>query len=235
LRFDEFGYGPVAAIYDELAALYSRGRIAESKRSQLAHLMPGDRVLYAGVGRGEDALGAARLGARVTGVDLSPAMLSRFARRLEREGLEADLIEADVARPGSASSSRPPGSPSASDELSDTLYDAVVANYFLNLFDVERAREMMRILAQRVRPGGILMCADFALPLGGGLARIWTEAYYRPANWIAWALGFCDLHPILDYERLLEPLGFRLREQRRFPVWRGENPAYVSIVAERGP
>lgn len=215
-RFDDYGYGAVAGFYEELAALYSLGRIAASKRSQLRHLRAGDRVLYVGVGRGEDAVLAARLGARVTAVDLSGAMLRRLARRLEREGLEAELIEGDVA-----------------EATLDDRYDAVVANYFLNLFEAERARAMLERLADRVRPGGRLLCADFAPGEGGRLGRWISEAYYRPVNWIAWAVGLCDLHPILDYPGLLEPMDFRIRSLERFPVGPGRNPAYLSLAAER--
>lgn len=216
MRFDDYPYDAVAFLYDELAAAYSLGRIRRSKQSQLAAIARGDRVLYAGVGRGSDALLAARFGARVTAIDLSPRMLARFERRLAREGLEARLIHGDVA-----------------DHAPDFEYDVVVANYFLNLFDVARAREMLRRLSGLVRRGGLLMLADFARPAGGGVARALTSAYYRPVNAIAWALGFCALHPILDHARLLEPLGFRIRSERRFPVLLGVNPAYVSIVAER--
>jgi len=216
LRFDDYGYGAVAGCYEELAALYSWGQIAASKRSQLRHLGAGDRVLYAGVGRGEDAILAARLGIRVTAVDLSRAMLRRLGRRLERERLEAELIEGDVAETN----------------LEDR-YDAVVANYFLNLFEAERAGAMLARLANQVRPGGLLLCADFAPGEGGRLGRWVSDAYYRPVNWIAWALGLCDLHPILDYPRLLEPLDFRIRGLERFPVGPGRNPAYLSLVAER--
>jgi 2-polyprenyl-3-methyl-5-hydroxy-6-metoxy-1,4-benzoquinol methylase len=109
----------------------------------------------------------------------------------------------------------------------------VVANYFLNLFDVEQAREMLDHLGQLVRPGGTLLLTDFALPQGGSVARVITELYYRPVNWIAWALGFCALHPILDYARLIEPMGYQIRSERRFPVLLGANPAYVSIIAHR--
>jgi hypothetical protein len=109
----------------------------------------------------------------------------------------------------------------------------VVANYFLNLFDVEHAREMLRHLCQLVRPGGTLLLTDFALPQGGLVARAITELYYRPVNWIAWAFGFCALHPILDYARLIEPMGFEIRSTRRLPVLLGANPAYTAIVARR--
>jgi len=216
MRFDDYPYDGVAGLYDELAELYSLGRIRRSKEAQLASIQKGDRVLYAGVGRGSDALLAARFGARVTAVDLSTRMLARFERRLAREGLEAELIEGDVA-----------------DHRPVTEYDAVVANYFLNLFDVPRARAMIRHLGGLVRRGGSLMLADFARASGGRVARALTSAYYRPVNGLAWSLGFCALHPILDYARLIEPLGFRIRSERRFPVLLGVNPAYVSIVAER--
>lgn len=216
--FDRYGYGPAAFLYDELAAAYSLGRINASKRLQLEFIEPGMRVLYAGVGRGQDALLAARFGARVTGIDIAPAMLARLARRLEREGLEAELLESDVA-------SHHPDEP----------YDVVVANYFLNLYDVERAQAMLRMLGDQVRPGGYLACADFARPVGGKLSRLVTEAYYRPVNWIGWALGLAALHPILDYPRLLEPLDFEIVFEQRLPVLFGANPAYVSIVAQRNP
>ncbi len=216
MRFDDFSYDAVASFYDELAEIYSLGRIRRSKASQLVAIAKSDRVLYAGVGRGSDALLAARFGARVTAIDLSASMLSRFERRLAREGLEAELIRGDVAA-----------------HAPDREYDVVVANYFLNLFDFDRAREMARHLGSLVRRGGLLMLADFARPSGGRFARSLSSAYYRPVNGIAWALGFCALHPILDHAELLAPLGFRIRTERRFPILLGRNPAYVSIIAER--
>lgn len=216
MRFDEYSYGSISLVYDWLAAIYSRGQIVASKRAQLDSIQRGDRVLYAGVGRGGDALLAARFGARVTAVDLAPEMLERLAERLTREGLVSELICGDV-------SNHKPGE----------LYDVVVANYFLNLFDVEHAREMIRQLGEFVTPGGTLLLTDFALPKGGSVARAITEIYYRPVNRIAWVCGFCALHPIHDYAHLIEPMGFRIRSERRFPVLLGTNPAFISIVADR--
>ncbi len=216
MRFDEYSYGPLAGIYDRLAAIYSLGQIGASKRAQLDAIESGDRVLYAGAGAGEDVLLAARFGAQVTAVDVAPRMLARLSRKLERENLESEFICADV------SSHKPP-----------ELYDIVVANYFLNLFDIPRAQEMTRHLCQLVKPGGKLLLTDFAGPEGGRFAAALSDLYYRPANWIAWSLGFCALHPILDYTRLLEPAGFRIESEQRFPILSGVNPAFVSIIAHR--
>jgi len=215
-RFDEYPYGSIAGVYDLLAALYSRGQIAASKRIGLDSIKSGDRVLYAGAGTGEEILLAARFGAQVTAIDLADQMIERVSKRFGREGLSAELICGDVA----------------SHEQTE-LYDVVVAHYFLNLFDVSRAREMARHLCGLVKPGGKLLIADFALPIGGPVSRLMSEIYYRPVNWIAWAFGFCALHPILDNARLIEPIGFEIKSARRFPVLFGNNPAYVSIVAER--
>jgi ubiquinone/menaquinone biosynthesis C-methylase UbiE len=216
MAFDRYDYGSVAAIYDELAAFYSLGRIAATKRVHLEVVKPGDRVLYAGIGRGQEALEAARRGASVTGVDLSSVMLDRVRRAFEREGMAAELVEADVA-----SLPRTPD------------YDVVVAHYFLNLFDANRTRGMLEILSGRVRPGGFLVLADFARPAGGRWARIVTALYYRPINWIAWALGLCDQHDIADYRQLLDRERFRIVSERRIPLLAGQNPAYVAFVARK--
>lgn len=216
MRFDEYPYGSIVRIYDWLAAVYSLGQIDASKRVQLDAIECGDRVLYAGVGSGADALEAARVGARVTAIDLSPEMLEPLSRQLAREALDSELICGDV-------STHDPGE----------LYDVVVANYFVNLFDVDRASEMLRRLAKLVRPGGVLVLADFALPQGGLTARAITGLYYRTANWIAWAFGFCALHPILNYARLIEPIGFLISSEMRLPILFGKNPAYTSIIARR--
>jgi demethylmenaquinone methyltransferase/2-methoxy-6-polyprenyl-1,4-benzoquinol methylase len=216
LRFDSYSYSSIARVYDFLAAVYSRGQIGASKGVQLDSIQSGDRVLYAGAGGGSEILMAARFGARVTSIDLAQEMLDRVASRFAREGLFSEMICGDVF------SHKP-----------DELYDVVVANYFLNLFDLEHAREMARHLCSLVRPGGKLLLTDFARPTGGPVAALIGEAYYRPINWIAWALGFCALHPIFDYERLLEPMGFRIHSAKRFPILFGANPAYISIIAQR--
>lgn len=214
--FGAHPYGAVAAVYDELATLYSLGAIDRSKGAGVEALAPGERVLFVGVGRGSDALVAARRGCRVTAIDLAPAMLARFRASLDREGLAAETIEGDVA-----------------DHRPAELYDAVVAHYFLNLWDAPLAGAMLARLRSYLRPGGRLVVADFARPSGGVVASLLANAYYRPIDWLAWALGFCALHPILDYGELLPAAGFRITSERRFPVLGGRDPAYVSIVAER--
>ena len=139
-------YSSVANLYDSLGHLYSGGQIAATKASQINHISTGDRVLYAGVGGGEDARLAAKAGAKVTVVDLSQAMLDRAIVGFERAGVRDDIevICGDImehARHGH--------------------YDVVVANFFLNVFDTELMPQVMKHLALQLRDGGTFMIADF--------------------------------------------------------------------------
>jgi len=59
-------------------------------------VLPGERVLVPGCGRGWEVAALARHGARVTGIDYAPSALAQCRQLLEREGVEAELVEADV-------------------------------------------------------------------------------------------------------------------------------------------
>ena len=185
-------YDRVAWCYDEIASVYSLGRIRKAKLAHLIEVEPGDRVLYAGVGRGEEAVEAARRGARVTALDCAPEMLRRLERRLASECLTAELVEADLFR------YQPPCHG----------YDHVVAHFFLNVFSPERMREALSRLAGLVCAQGRLVIADF-----GPRAR---PAYYRPVSVAAWLLALAALHPLYDYRLELETLGFSLSRQDVF-------------------
>ena len=143
-------YSSVANLYDSLGHLYSGGQIAATKASQINHISTGDRVLYAGVGGGEDARLAAKAGAKVTVVDLSQAMLDRAIVGFERAGVldDIEVICGDImehARHGH--------------------YDVVIANFFLNVFDTELMPQVMKHLALQLRDGGTFMIADFSATL----------------------------------------------------------------------
>ena len=177
-------------MYETLATCYSVGQIAAAKRAQLAEMRPGDRVLYVGVGAGEDAAQAARLGVELTCIDLSSAMLARLEARLGDRRAEIICGNAfDHDRAG--------------------YYDVVTANFLLNCLGEPAMQEMLAHLSSLLRPGGKLLIADLALPQGTFLARMAQRAYGRFANVAFRMLGLAPLHPIYNYRRLLT--GCRLR------------------------
>jgi demethylmenaquinone methyltransferase/2-methoxy-6-polyprenyl-1,4-benzoquinol methylase len=165
-------------------------------------------VLYVGVGRGEEALEAARRGADVTGLDCSPAMLDRFRGSLDADGLSARVVVGDLF-----AHSAPRGG-----------YDCIAAHFVLNVFPRDVVREALGHLAAQLRPGGRIVVADFAPPSGalGLLAR----AYYRLVNLAGWSLGLAALHPIYDYGVMLEALGWKVIRRVKFGP-------YESLTATR--
>jgi len=60
---------------------------------------PPSRVLDCGAGTGFVTLMAARLGHRVTALDLSPGMLGQLRGSAEREGLDVEVVEGPADRP----------------------------------------------------------------------------------------------------------------------------------------
>jgi SAM-dependent methyltransferase len=97
---------------------------------------PGSRVLDVGAGPGFLALAAARLGHRVTALDLSAGMLARLREGAARDGLEVEVVEGRAEEP-------PPGP-----------FDAVIERHLLwTLPDPGAALAAWRAVA----PGGRLV------------------------------------------------------------------------------
>jgi len=79
-------YGFYSPVYDWLARPLESGR---ARAFELLSVQPGENVLVIGAGTGLDFPYLSAAG-RITGIDLTPAMLSKAARRAARLGLDAD-------------------------------------------------------------------------------------------------------------------------------------------------
>ena len=211
-------YDFIARCYGPLAQLYSLGQIRACKRSQLRELGPGQRVLYTGVGGGEDAVLAAALGAQVTVIDLSAGMLAQATRRFRAAGLERaiEVIHGDLL-----------------EHAREGHYDVVVSNFFLNVFAPEPMAAVLSHLVRLLRPGGKLLIADFAPAAGHGLARAAQRAYFALAVLSFRLLANNALHPLYDYASLFQGAGLRLEASRGFGLL-GLGPAfYATLTATR--
>jgi len=127
-----------------------------------ARVREGQRVLDVGCGTGVVAVTAARLGARATGLDLTPALLERARENAKIAGVEIEFREGDAENL----------------PFGDASFDVVVSQFghmFAPRPDVAIA-EMLRVL----KPGGTIAFATWPPELFTG--RMFTvTARYAPA------------------------------------------------------
>jgi ubiquinone/menaquinone biosynthesis C-methylase UbiE len=67
-----------------------------AKLVKFAQVKPGQRVLDVGCGTGVVAVTAARLGAKVSGLDLTPTLLERARKNADIAGVDVEFIEGDA-------------------------------------------------------------------------------------------------------------------------------------------
>ena len=137
------------------AASYDRrqgGDLTEDRvLLQRLGLRPGERIADIGCGTGLLAAAAASLGARVTAIDISPAMLAVARRRLEAGGCrEVDLMAAGFL----------------DFDLPEASLDLVTSKFALHhLPDLWKGVALSRI-RRALRPGGRLFLRDVVFPGG---------------------------------------------------------------------
>lgn len=193
----------LAWFYDAVSDFYSGCQIHALKTSQIDELQPGSRILYAGVGGGEDALLAAERGVMLTVLDASPVMLERAARKIRGARVydPIEIICSDVLK-----HERP------------LYYDVVVANFFLNIFSEPTMKVVLAHLVTMIKPGGKLLIGDFSYPRGRSTTRTIQRMYYYLSMFTFWLLGGTSLHPIYDYPQFFGDVDLRTQSVKRFIV-----------------
>jgi ubiquinone/menaquinone biosynthesis C-methylase UbiE len=159
-------YQRIAPFYDLLDLPFEYGRYRKI-RPQLFVGLSG-RLLDAGVGTGRN-FPFYPPGAKVVGIDLSPAMLARAARRIPSALAEVELRQMDVTRI----------------DLPDRLFDASVATFLFCVLPDELQVAALRELARVTKPGGIIRLLEYTRPRGAvrrAMTRLWEP-------WVHWAYG----------------------------------------------
>jgi ubiquinone/menaquinone biosynthesis C-methylase UbiE len=197
--------------YDRWMNLITWGQDRRVREAVLGHINAGDRVLDVGCGTGTLAVQAARKGARVTGLDLSPAMLRLAEEKARAAGVEVSL------RRGYAQS--PP--------LDGERFDAITATFTLSEMSPDEAEMVVADMAARLKVGGRMIVADearpthFLLRLNSGLQR----AVVALLTFIAIEERPTRRH---DLRGTLEAVGLTVTEERHF-----QGGALWLVVAER--
>jgi ubiquinone/menaquinone biosynthesis C-methylase UbiE len=152
----------IAAGYDEFITPTNFGLGEDALRR--AGLRPGMRLLDVAAGSGAVSLSAARLGANVTAIDISPVMIERLKARAREEGLnlEARVMDGHAL------------------DLENDAFDIVASEFGVMLFpDLPRGlREMARV----TKPGGRTVVVAFGSP-----TKIEFFSFFRWRAWYATA------------------------------------------------
>lgn len=135
----------IAGVYDALAHLVFGGAIRRAQLHFIRHLPQGGRVLVIGGGTGwlaEELLNSSSV--IITSVESSPAMTARAEKRLARfPGRVEHICE-----------------PFEKVEL-NSQYDAVITNFFLDLFTESNLSLVIDRIVASLRPGAIWIITDF--------------------------------------------------------------------------
>jgi ubiquinone/menaquinone biosynthesis C-methylase UbiE len=155
-------YSSGAGHYDERFES-TFGRLEGEYLVELLHPTPEMTILDVGTGTGRAALALARAGAQVTGVDLTPAMLSHAAAKRDTEGLTYPTLICANARDL---------------PFPDASFDAVVSIRMLHLFPTDQLQEFVDEMVRVLKPGGTLLI-EFNSPFAGGAWIIARETLRR--------------------------------------------------------
>ena len=163
-RFAQNLFTPLPQRYDRLAELLSFGQNGRWRRAMISRIepAPGLSVLDVASGTAGVALGLARAGATVVGVDLTEQMLRQGQRNV------ADARMGDHIRLVAGRAEQLP--------FDDAAFDALTFTYLLRYVNDPEAT--LRELARVVKPGGRVASLEFMLP-PSRFWRCWWWLYTR--------------------------------------------------------
>jgi ubiquinone/menaquinone biosynthesis C-methylase UbiE len=159
-------YQRIAPLYDVLDLPFEYGRYRKIRPLLFAGLS--GAILDAGVGTGRN-FPFYPPGAKIVGIDLSPAMLTRAARRRPSAAAEIELRQMDVT----------------SLDLPDGHFDAAVATFLFCVLPEELQAPGLRELKRVTKPGGIIRLLEYTRPQGAfrrAMTKVWEP-------WVRWAYG----------------------------------------------
>jgi demethylmenaquinone methyltransferase / 2-methoxy-6-polyprenyl-1,4-benzoquinol methylase len=194
----------IAPRYDLINDLQSFGLHRHWKRRviELARPQPGQRALDLCCGTGDLALGLARRGVQVVGLDFSERMLAVAARRSSGARFHTSAEAHHASRITHQASSLPRfvRGDAQSVPFSDSSFDIVTVGYGLrNLASWETGlREMQRV----AKPGGRLVVLDFGKPDNA----LWRSLYFGYLRLFVPCLGRIFCGSASAYAYILESL-----------------------------
>ncbi len=168
---------PFSRYYDLWMRIITWGRDGQIRKAALDHIQPGDRVLDVGCGTGSLAVLAAKRGAKVIALDISPHMLALARRKADEHGVEVSFLEGQ-AHPQDSKRGMAVEGP----------FDVVAATFTLSEISPDEAECVLFEMASRLKMGGKMILADESRPTNP-LMRLFSGIQRA----IAWFVTFVFL------------------------------------------
>jgi ubiquinone/menaquinone biosynthesis C-methylase UbiE len=191
------GFDMLAPYYDRLARLVFGNSIKHAQQWLLRYLPPNATILIVGGGTGwilED-IAQASPSARIHYLDISQEMI-----RLSRERKTGDLHVTFQCG-------------ELWDLDSDSTFDVLLCPFFLDLFQGKKLRQVIQKLDYHLKPGGMVLYADFRL--AGGSKRLWSAALIRTMYAFFKLIANISANKLEDPWPVFRHLGYTKVDQRR--------------------
>jgi SAM-dependent methyltransferase len=193
-------------------------RLRPAAEALVAALEPlrGTEVLDVATGTGNAALAAARAGARVVGVDLTPELLEVARERARAEGLEADFLEGDAEAL----------------EFEEDRFDRVMSTF--GVIFAPRPAVAAGELARVCTPGGTIGLTTWPLDGLAAAMRVELAPLAGIDEPVAPSPGPPPWTTPEGIRSLFEPRGVEVTVERRADlVWRFADVEAAAVFAER--
>lgn len=200
--------------YDTGIRLLTLGRLDRAYDDLAGRIRRDDRVLDIGCGTGALTLRAARRGATVKGMDVSPEMLDVARRRVQEAGFgtRVELVEQGVAE---------------LDAEDDASYDVVTSGLCFSELGDDALDYTLRHIRRILRPGGVLLAADEVRP-PGPVRRLLHRVLRAPLVVLAYLLTQQTTRPVDRLPERIADAGLDLDVVRRSRLG-----AFATVTARR--
>jgi len=188
-------FDKVAWAYDFLGRLVFGGAIKKSQLSFLDQVEAGDNVLILGGGTGWILSELDNIGTKmnVIYIDASAQMVKRSKKRAPFKNIQVDFIcgtEKDIP---------------------DHTFDAVITNFFLDVFNKDNLPLVMGAINRHLKRGGLWLFTDFRRN-----DKYWQKILLKVMHWFFIVGANLESRELKDFSIYFKTLGLTLKRRVLF-------------------